>query len=288
MNNRPAEPLDIAALARRVTELPPLPQAVLEVMLALQREQLSASRSITLIEQDPALAARVLRLANSAFYGMAGRVGSIGDAVRMLGLRIVAGVLLAVAMHNAIRVEACAGFHFPDYWRHAIASALAARALAAAAGCDADEAFLAGLMHDIGQLALAAFEPDKTARALALARSAGLSTEAAELVELGLSHPGFGARVAQHWRFPATICQAIALHHRPGPASAGKRISLSGLVQLADAVAQGLDLNPGADEAIPAVPATWQCLGLDDAEALRILATVKQATHEMSAILQTA
>ena len=289
MTERATETIDIAGLARRVTELPPLPQAVLEVMLVLQREQLSATRSIALIEQDQALAARVLRLANSAFYGMPGRVGSIGDAVRMLGLRTVASVLTAVAMHNAIRVDACAGFHFPDYWRHAIGSALAARALAGAAGCDADEAFLAGLMHDIGQLALAAFEPDKTASALALARSANLSAEGAELAVLGLSHPAVGARVAQHWRFPAAICQAIALHHTPEPASAGRRISLSGLVQLADAVAHGLDFNHDADEAVPAVaPAAWQCLGLSDAEALRILATVEQATREMSGILQAA
>ena len=258
-------------------------------MLALQREQLSAKRSIELIEQDQALAARVLRLANSAFYGMPGRVGSIGDAVRMLGLRTVAGVLAAAAMHNAIRVDACAGFDFPDYWRHAIGSALAARALAGAAGCNADEAFLAGLMHDIGQLALAAFEPGKTASALALARSAKLSAEGAERVVLGLSHPAVGARVAEHWRFPAIICQAIALHHAPEPASAGQRISLSGLVQLADTVAHALDLCPDADEAMPMLaPEAWQSLGLSEAEALQILATVKQATREMSSILQSA
>ena len=88
-----SEPIELALLTKKVAQLPQLPAAVSEVMRALNSEGLSANRCIELIECDQSLAARTLRLANSAFYGVPGRVSSIGDAVRMLGLRTVSGVL---------------------------------------------------------------------------------------------------------------------------------------------------------------------------------------------------
>lgn len=282
----PAEPPDMGTLARRITALPPLPEALTEVLLALNRAQLSANRSIELIEHDPALAARTLRLANSAFYGVRGRVASIGDAVRMLGLRTVAGVLAAAAVHNAIRIESCSGFRFQVYWQHAIATALAARALAPIAGRDADEAFLAGLMHDTGQLALAAFYPSHASAALALAQARDLPAEQAEQTVLGVTHPQVGALLAAHWHFPAPIVQAIANHHCPEPADAGQRVSLSGLVQVADAVAHALDLSADPHDAVPAIDAAvWQALGLNLDAALRVFEAVERGTHEISALL---
>ena len=285
----PAALPDIGTLTQRITALPPLPEAMTAVLLALNRAHLSANRSIELIEHDPALAARLLRLANSAFYGVPGRVASIGDAVRMLGLRTVSGVLAAASVHNAIRIESCSGFDFQAYWQHAIACALAARALAPLAGLDADEAFLAGLMHDIGQLALAAFYPSHASAALARAQANDLSPEHAEQAVLGIAHPQVGALLATHWHFPAPVVRAIAHHHAPEPAGNGQRLSLSGLVQVADAVAHALDLLADPNEAVPAIdPAVWQALALPQADAVRIFAEVARGTHEISALLQPA
>ena len=285
----PAAPPDIGTLTRHITALPPLPEAMTEVLLALNRSQLSAKRSIELIEHDPALAARTLRLANSAFYGVPGRVASIGDAVRMLGLRTVSGVLAAAAVHNTLRVGACPGFHFQAYWQHAIATALAARALAPIAGRDADEAFLAGLVHDIGQLALAAFQPGHASAALAQAQARDLPAEQAEQAVLGLAHPQVGALLAMHWHFPAPIVQAIAQHHAAEPAGPGQRVSLSGLVQAANAVAHALDLGADPQEAVPAIDkSVWQALALSPEAALRIFDEVERGTHEISALLHLA
>lgn len=285
----PAALPDIDTLTQRITALPPLPEAMTAVLLALNRAQLSANRSIELIEHDPALAARLLRLANSAFYGVPGRVASIGDAVRMLGLRTVSGVLAAASVHNAIRIGSCPGFDFQAYWQHAIACALAARALAPIADLDADEAFLAGLMHDIGQLALAAFYPSHASAALAHAQANDLPPEHAEQAVLGIAHPQVGALLAAHWHFPAPVVRAIAHHHAPEPASNGQRLSLSGLVQVADAVAHALDLLADPNEAVPAIDsAVWQALALSQADAVRIFAEVAHGTHEISALLHQA
>lgn len=283
-----AETSPAGDLARRVDALPALPAALTEVARALGGERLSANRAIALIEQDQALAGRTLRLANSAFYGVPGRVASIGDAVRLLGLRTVAGVLTAAAMHDLLRVDACPAFRFQVYWRHAIGTALAARALAPAAGHDADEAFLAGLMHDIGQLVLAAFDPLPAGAALALARADDLPAASAEQAVLGLTHPLVGALVAEHWQFPRRIADAIGHHHAPLAAAAGDRVSLSALVQMADAITHALDLAHDDREAVPALAATdWQALGLAPDAALRLFDSVERGAGELSRLLHS-
>jgi len=279
----------IAALTQRVTELPRLPQAVTEVMLLLRHEQLSVQRCIALIERDQALAARTLRLANSAFYGVPGRVGSIGDAVRLLGLRTISGVLTAAALHHAIAVDACPEFDFERYWRHAIGVALATRALATIAGGDADEAFLAGLMHDIGQLVLAAYLPEQAGRALAMARACDLPAEQAETAVLGIAHARIGALVAAHWRLPSTITEAIASHHAPGRLAESQVPCLAGLIQVADAIVHALDIQGDDAEAVPTIePTVWQRLKLSHCAALGIFSEVDRGLHGLSDILQAA
>jgi putative nucleotidyltransferase with HDIG domain len=205
-----------------VDALPALPQAVREVMQALQRDDVSVERSVHLIEQDQSLAARTLRVANSAFYGMSGRVGRIGDAVTLLGLRAVSGVLLAVSFSQGLDTSRCAGFHFRGYWRHSMATALAARLLAPRLRLDPDEGFVAGLLHDIGKLVLAAHFPAEGAQAMALARSADVSDIEAERATLGLTHAEIGAVLVRHWRFPAGWSRPSSTTTNP-PSSATRR-----------------------------------------------------------------
>jgi HD-like signal output (HDOD) protein len=282
-----SESLNLATLVRRVNELPPLPQALTEILQALRREDLSATRSIALIERNQALAARTLRLANSAFYGAPGRVASIGDAVRMLGLRTVSGVLTASVLHSSFRVPHCPGFEFDAYWRHSIGTALVARGLAGLVEMDPDEAFIAGLMHDIGQLVLAAFLPVPAARAIELARRTDVPSVDAEMTTLGIAHPQIGAMVAEQWRFPCTIARSIGCHHEPEGAPVSRRVSLSGLVHVADAIAHALDLSGSAEEAVPPICASvWQGLGLDQSQALHLFASVEVDARELGAALQ--
>jgi putative nucleotidyltransferase with HDIG domain len=288
-----AEPLDRRALALRISELPPLPQAVVQLMQLLRRESLSVNRCIALIESDPALAARTLRLANSAFYGVPGRVGSVLAAVRMLGLRTVSSALTAAALQTAVRVADCPAFDFDGHKRHAIATALAARELGVLLGMDADEAFLAGLLHDFGQLMLAACAPAEASLALAWALQHQVSAEAAERAVLGWSHPQIGAMAAERWHFPPAIVRAIAQHHEPDAPDPGRAISLSGLLQAADAIAHALDGEPDDDptaQAPAALQGLWPTLPLNVAPdgAQRLCAHVRQGTRELIAIFQAA
>ena len=265
-----------------VDALPALPQAVREVMQALQRDDVSVERSVHLIEQDQSLAARTLRVANSAFYGMSGRVGRIGDAVTLLGLRAVSGVLLAVSFSQGLETSRCAGFHFRGYWRHSMATALAARLLAPRLRLDPDEGFVAGLLHDIGKLVLAAHFPAEGAQAMALARSADVSAIEAERATLGLTHAEIGAVLVRHWRFPAGVVQAVEHHHQPAVVSDPAARSLAELIEVANAVAHALDLAEDPLEVVPPLdPALWLRLDLSDTAGLALLAGVEQGVEDM-------
>ncbi len=303
MHTTTAQPLDLAALARGVNHLPALPEVVAELLQVLRRDSLSAQRCISLIERDPALAGRTLRLANSAFYGVSGRVGSVGDAVRLLGLRTVAGVLAAVSLQDTLGVTSCAGFSLQRHWQHAVTTALAARCLAAAAGLDPEQAFLAGLLQDSGQLVLAALAPLQAAHTLAQAQASGQAIEAVEHALLGVAHPQLGALLVRHWHLPEAIAQAIALHHAApvgayGTASGATSSTTAGLVpqptgladvlQAGDALVQALQHTPNVDSAL----AIWRASALparpqDPAAARQMLVAVDQGSREFAAVLQT-
>ncbi|MCO5976347.1 HDOD domain-containing protein [Ideonella oryzae] len=279
-------PLSLERIQSCVETLPALPQAVREVMQALQRDDVSVERSVHLIEQDQALAARTLRVANSAFYGMSGRVGRIGDAVTLLGLRAVSGVLLAVSYSNGLDTSRCAGFNFRGYWRHSMAAAMAARLLAPRLRLDPDEGFVAGLLHDIGKLVLAAHFPAEGAQALALARSADVPDVEAERATLGLTHAQIGAVLVRHWRFPARVVQAVEYHAQPWEGGDPAARSLAELLQVANAIAHALDLADEAQEVVPSLdPALWLRLDLSDSAALTLLAEVERGVEDMCSAL---
>jgi putative nucleotidyltransferase with HDIG domain len=219
------------------------------------------------------MAARTLKLANSAFYGVAGRVATIRDAVHLLGRRTLASLLTTAAVSAQFGpTPVNPHFTFARFWRHALGTALAAQAIARELGHDEELAFTAGLLHDIGQLALATHFPVEFGAVGAAAAAADLPSRPAELAVLGLDHAAVGTLIAQHWRFPGHVAQAIAQHHTPQPDAAHPRsASLADVVHVADAIAHALNLSGADDEAVPDVdmPA-WTRLGLSPSTCLRL------------------
>ncbi|MEO8808319.1 MAG: HDOD domain-containing protein, partial [Burkholderiaceae bacterium] len=162
--------IDANVLRQKIVRLPSLPQAVLDVMRLLATEGVRTSEITARIERDQALTARTLRIANSAFYGVPGRVATIHNAIGILGLRTVGTLFTTAAVAAQFRATACPEFEFGRFWRHAIATALVARGLAQKLRMDEDVAFTAGLLHDIGRLAMATQFPVETGQVLREAR----------------------------------------------------------------------------------------------------------------------
>lgn len=277
----PAAGLKPAAWARCIGELPSLPSAFMAAVKVLSEDDVPASACIEAIERDQALTVRVLRLANSAFYGAPGQVSRIGDAVQMLGLRTVASTLAVVSLQATLGALRCEGFCFDTYWRHTLCTALAARELARVASLDTGEAFLLGLLHDVGKLVLAMTSPLQEAQALRICVSEGVAMHEAEHRVFGVSHPEVGAAVARQWNFPASLAEAIAGHHAPAPIAAGQRLNLTQLVHLADHMAHGLETPPADIGSLWADP-LWDALGTSEQRLLNLAERVSAELQAMS------
>jgi len=254
-------------LLAALRNLPPLPSLVLELVESLGHEELSAAQLATKISQDQALAAKALRLANSSFYGRGRRVGSVSEAIGVLGLRTVRAVVTAAGLAGSFGHPV--DFDHDAFWRHSLASALCAQALANELGRDdADLAFTVGLLHDIGRLALASAFASAYAEVERWRCEQDCPADDAERAVLGIDHAEVGGAIARHWNFAPAIVDAIREHHTP-PADSG--LTLTGIAHVADAIAHALGLAGDADEAVPslALP-VWAACGLDDAACQRV------------------
>lgn len=261
-------PLEPAEWMRCIVKLPSLPSAFLAAVEVLSRDHVPTSACIEAIERDQALTVRVLRLANSAFYGAPGRVSRIGDAVQMLGLRTVASTLAAVSLGSMLGSLRCEGFCFDTYWRHTLRTAIAARELAPFMSLDAGEAFLMGLLHDVGLLILALTDPVLEAQALQRSRTDGVALHRAESQLFGVSHADVGAAVARQWKFPAAIVDAIASHHRPSRYLPTEGLTAANLVRMANQFAHAMEASGDEAAGLLAADPLWSRLGISDASLL--------------------
>ncbi|GCL62011.1 HDOD domain-containing protein [Pseudaquabacterium pictum] len=282
----PRHTIDRAWLCARVDALPALPQAVLAAIRVLQQDGSSTAQCAAALGRDPALAAMLLRLANAAAYGRSGRIGSLYEAVALLGRAAVGSVLTAAAVAAQFQDARCPGFDRQRYSRQAFASGIAAQTLANELGADGGLAFTAGLLHDIGHLVLVSQLPAAMAQAMAWARLHDQPLHLAEQEVLGIDHAEAGALVARHWHFPPALVAAVAGHHGTGAQPAAEHAWLLDVVQGADALVHALDLHQAEDERVPDLdPALWQRLDLSPARCARVLAVTEQGVAALAGAL---
>lgn len=266
------------AILRTVHELPALPAVVLELIQSLGDSHVSAEQLAVKISHDQAIAAKTLRLANSSFYGLPRQVTSIAEATAILGLRTLRSVATAAGLAGGFANSRCQGFDFDAFWRHSIATALTARAVAQRTRMDEDAAFTLGLLHDIGRLVLISAYPDDYALAIAYRAAQDCLMHVAERHYFGVDHAEVGAVMAEHWRFAPEIVSAIACHHRPS--NTGPQ-TLTDVVHVADNIAHGLDLSRRDDDMVPLLTLdAWSRLALSDAQCVEVFEAVSQQ-HEM-------
>ena len=227
--------LDIAQIKSTVQQLPSLPTVVLKVLQTFQQENPDIDVLVHEIGQDQALATRVLRLANSPFYGLQTKVGTLSDAMTVLGFRNVRAAVAGVAVMRCFAHNNYPGFDAASFWNHCTAVALASRAIARVCKQPEELAFTAGLVHDIGALALLTGFPNEMAEVLAYLKSHDCLLREAERDVLGLDHATVGDALLRHWHFPEPICQAVLGHHDADAVG-----GLADVVHVADAVVHAM------------------------------------------------
>ena len=179
------------AIVDELARLPAQPFAAMQVLRLVEDARASSADLARVIETDPALSARVMRLANSPYYGLSGKVGSASRAVVLLGFSAVRA--LAVSASSGLLAEEV-DLGPTGFWSHSVVTAVASSVVARHLGTPVADAFSAGLLHDLG-LAIPSL---------------------AEIAELdGMSHAEIGARALEAWRFPRAFVQAVEYHHLP-------------------------------------------------------------------------
>ncbi len=255
----------LESLVRRVKDLPALPEAVTRVMHLTNDPKAGASDIARALASDQALTARALKLANSAFYGGSRRIGTVSEAVVTLGMRTTRNLVMATGCQEMLE-RAVSGYALPRgaLWRHSLACATAAQALAVRAGFrQAEEAFVAGLLHDIGKVVLNTYLKEQFVRVLLRASAGDVTFNEAEREILGFDHAEAGACLLERWKLPASLVSAVRFHHAPG--GAGDSSLLPRLVHVADAVSLTLGAGLGWDGLAYALdPDALHRLGLTD------------------------
>jgi putative nucleotidyltransferase with HDIG domain len=252
---------EVEKMLRDIRQLPSLSVVVLEILDSFKDEGLKIPELVRKIGRDQGLAARVLRVANSAFLGFPSKVASINEAVVVLGFHTVRSLALAAGVIQQFPPgEGNRAFDRLAFWQHAIGVGVAARVLAQKLGRNQEEAFTAGLLHDIGRLVLDAYFHDSFLGILSRAGEEDCLLVSAEKKVLGLDHAEIGYEVARQWKFPLPVQLAIRGHHNPDAPSS----ELADLVHFANVLAHGLEIgNSGYDQVPPLAAGAWRRLGLE-------------------------
>ncbi len=205
-------------IAGNITELKSFPDVAFRINEALSDENSSAADIGALIEPDPALSVALLRIANSAFYSIGGTVSSVERAVTVVGLREVRDLAFGICANTTFKGIPNDLITVEDFWKHSLYCAAASQSLGRKVkACAGESLFTAGLLHDIGHLAMFNQNPElsKEALQLSLDENDGLSPYLSERKVFGFDHMAVGAELARQWRLPVRLRECIEFHHEP-------------------------------------------------------------------------
>mgnify|MGYP000723733419 CR=1 FL=1 len=238
----------------RINHLPSLPPVLARITEVVSHPEASVNTIVEALKLDPGICSKVLRLANSAYVGIPRTVSSLHNAVVILGQRRIQSLVLAAHTLAAFGCTTAAlPFSGVAFWRHSVTVAIIcesiARHLKRYDAVEAGELFCSGILHDVGKLALAVFDPgriEQTAR-----EAKGKAEPFFSVEDHALSHFTVGALLAQRWNFPPDLRNAILYHHDPANAEPFTR--MAGIVHLADVMAHIIGHTTFEDEVSPPI-----------------------------------
>ena len=221
-------------------DLPAMPHIATQIMEKLSSPHATPRDIHALITKDQGLAARVLKVANSPYYGASRSISSLRDAILFMGFDSIRSLVMTAVMKGMFSATSLAE---QLLWEHSIGCAAASRRIAAEVDfSNAEEVFLAGLMHDIGKAVLFLRLPTKMRDVMQEVYNSGSDFAEVEQTEFGFTHAQVGQMVADKWRFAMNIEDAIANHHHPDQAKSGRQIA--DIVSLANSLCHKLEIGP--------------------------------------------
>jgi len=275
-----------------ISHIATLPETTLKIIELVEDPSSTAQDLHQVVSFDPALSTRILKVVNSAFYGLPGQIGSINRAIVLLGLNAVKNIAIAASLAKLFRGgELCPQFNAKDLWRHSVAAAVASKMIADKLRLGLpDEAFLAGLLHDIGIVVEMQHDRQKLIDVIS---SLDIDAEgapqgdmlAAEERFFGATHQDFGQALCEKWKFPQAFRFVTGRHHDPMSLSEEHR-TLAAVVFVADRLCADREFGFRVD--IPSTeidPVVLEDLGLSTAAIDEIRTELPAKIEEAEAML---
>ena len=242
-------------LVNELTDMRPLGAIATRVLELTEGDRFSAHELATVIASDQALSAKMLRLSNSAYYGFPRRISTVRDAVVLLGFRAVRSATLASCVIDALPPGQV--LDYERFWHFSVSVGMLAELLGRAERIHQDEAFTAGVLHNVGRLALDQRLPQVLQLAVRLAERDGVPLRDAEAQLLGFTDADLGGALALHWNFPQPLAESVARHNLDVDQLPDPR-SLAAFVVRARLYCRAYGLSDGADPARrDEPPAEW-------------------------------
>jgi putative nucleotidyltransferase with HDIG domain len=199
----------------RIADLPTLPVIAMEVNKMLQDYTTSIEKLSAVIKNDQAMTPRILKLVNSSFYGFKSKIANIDRAIILLGFNTISNAIVAVAIIDALSIKGSSGdFDIKDFWKHSVEVAVISKHLAEKSRLAlSEEAFTAGLLHDIGKVILSHYFHSLFKKVILSADENNTTFYEAEKKEIPVTHAQIGAVMAHKWKLPDGLVDTIKYHH---------------------------------------------------------------------------
>lgn len=251
---------------QNILQLPALPTIAVEVASLIDNPNTSVSKLTQVISADQVLTAKVLKIANSPFYGFQRKISTLDFAIMVLGFDSLKEILISVSLISSFKKKQDKYFNSKEFWEHSLATGIAARTLARQLGYRiSGESFVAGLIHDIGILVTHQYFYDDYKQIVDAVTDGQSSFQDMEQSVLFATHGDIGAWLAERWNLPEQLIEAIKYHHKP--ALAERNPQLTALIHFVDYLCHKLDIGTLSYEKVQEYdPEALKVLNISEAE----------------------
>jgi len=277
--------MNIRDFMKKIKDLPTISAVANEINTRDKNDSLSAKSLGEIITRDPSLTATVLKLANSAYYGMAHEITSIERAVTVLGFDTIKNLALSISVFHVFKTRDGQVLDLKGLWYHSLGVGVTAKHLTLHSPiltCDKalpEQAFICGILHDIGKIAFVQNLPAEMTEILKQTRSGPVAQHEIEKTILGFNHQRAGQAMAEAWNFPEDYQTVIRLHHAPSAAVIGDNARIATLtmaVYLGNKIAKALHLGESTDPHMTKVtPDDLRNIGINKQDLPAILQEIK-------------
>ena len=259
-----------------IDQMPTLSPVIHKITEVANNVKSSAQDLTDVIQLDPVLTAKVIRMVNSAYFGLPQEIKSLKQAVVMLGLNTIKNVALSSAFLGKVNLKGNTSLNGQDFWKHSLGVAVATKLIARRMNVDQkllEEYFIAGLIHDIGKVLINNFFPEEMNRVLEEASKREEPIIDIEKRMFGLTHEEIGIAIGKKWRFANSLLYSVGRHHQPVLEGASAVFSMS--VCVADTFVKSLEIGFSGNYRVEPVPEeVWTALGLNAEGVFAALSTI--------------